>query len=307
MKDNLYVISYPIAEECLCRMEMKHLFQQEVTENHFFSDKNIDPSKSPYIRHVVSILYQADSLEALANMLRAGKAAFCNFKFVHFKAGSGELGYREWIDSVTILGEAIDGETNMHTPSILLGAAKINGIWIFGEYRRNDNKWMEHNSKPHTNSHSISLILARALVNIALGGDRTGSLVDPCCGVGTVVIEALSMGIDIKAYEINRGIAEKARLNLAFFGFPDIITVGDMHGITEYFDAAIVDIPYGLFTPVTREGQIEIIKTARRISGRAVILTCEDMDEAITEEGFEIVDGCRIDKGNFRRYVRVCN
>jgi len=89
-------------------------------------------------------------------------------------------------------------------------------------------------------------------------------------------------------------------------GFFDVITIGDMHEIGENFDAAIVDIPYGLFTPVTRERQIDIIKTARKISGRAVILTCENMDEAITAEGFAIADGCHIDKGNFRRYIRVC-
>jgi len=305
-KNNLYVITYPAAEECLCRLEMKCLFQKDIKENYFFSDRNIDPARSPYIRHVLSIMYQADSLEALAGLLRENEAAFGNFKFAHFKAGNGELGYREWIDSVTILGAAIDGETDMHSPSIVLGAIKINGIWIFGHYRRNDNAWMDHNKKPHTNSHSIGLVPARALVNIALGGEPARTLVDPCCGVGTVVIEALSMGINIKAYELNGGIAEKARLNLEALGLSDVITSGDMHGITENFDAAIVDIPYGLFTPVTREGQVGIIKTARRISRRAVILTCEDMDGIIAAEGFKIVDGCHIDKGNFRRYVRVC-
>ena len=44
--------------------------------------------------------------------------------------------------------------------------------------------------------------MARALVNIATCDDKRLSIIDPCCGVGTVVIEALDLGFNIKGYEL---------------------------------------------------------------------------------------------------------
>ncbi len=305
-KNNFYAVSYPVAEECICRMEINALFREEIDKKYFFSDIKIDPSRSPYIRHSLFIFCREGSLEGLVDYIHERKLAFHNFKFAHFAAEGDELGYADWITCVTRLGAAIDGEADMHSPSVLLGLAKIEGLWLFGEYARNDNEWRKHDGKPHKNSHSVGLILARALVNIAVQDAHGCTLVDPCCGIGTVVIEALSMAVDVKGYEINGSIAEKAKENLVFFGYRDVIRTGDMHEIKDFFDAAIVDMPYGLFTPVTRESQLDLIKTARRIARRLVLLTFEDMDDAITAAGFSIVDACTIAKGHLTRYVRVC-
>ena len=66
------------------------------------------------------------------------------------------------------------------------------------------------------------------------------------------------------------------------------------------------DIPYGLFTLVSLTDQIEIIKTARRISDKAVIITFENMDKIIADIGFNITDRCHAAKGRFTRYLNVC-
>ena len=170
-----------------------------------------------------------------------------------------------------------------------------------------NNHWQEHNKKPNSNSHSLKTRIAKALVNIAVGDELNCTLIDPCCGVGTVVIEALSMQLNIKGYEINRLIARKAEHNLAFFGYENVITHGNMHEINEHFAVAIVDIPYGLFTPITLEKQCEIIKTVRRIADKLVIITFEDMDKALISEGFAIVDHCYISKGSFMRTISICH
>ena len=41
----------------------------------------------------------------------------------------------------------------------------------------------------------------------------------------------------------------------------EIITSGDMHDIKEKYDVAIVDIPYGLYSPITSQEQKDIINT----------------------------------------------
>jgi tRNA G10 N-methylase Trm11 len=132
------------------------------------------------------------------------------------------------------------------------------------------------------------------------------SIVDPCCGVGTIVIEAASMGLDIKGYEINRKVAASAKENLAFFGVDNAIECSDMHHIQRHFDTSIVDMPYGLFTAVSMDEQIEIIRTARRISDKSVIITFENMEKQITDNGFTVTDRCLASKGRFTRHITVC-
>ena len=174
------------------------------------------------------------------------------------------------------------------------------------EYERNDYEWHLHDNKPYSYSNSLSIRVARALVNIAVKNNLECKLIDPCCGVGTVVIEALSMGINVKGYEINKSIAENAQRNLEFFGYENVITSGDMHTIEEKYDVAIIDMPYGLFTATTLEKQIALMKTARRITNKLVIVTFEDMDTHIIEAGFNIVNKCYVSKGKFKRYINIC-
>ena len=144
-------------------------------------------------------------------------------------------------------------------------------------------------------------------MNIATADNRNIRLIDPCCGVGTIVIEALDLGINVKGYEINKCIAFNARNNIEYFGYDrDIIISGDMHNIVESFDVAIVDIPYGLYSPVTLEEQMDIIKTSRKIASRVVIITFENMDNIIISSGFKIIDKCYMKKGNMIRQISIC-
>jgi tRNA G10 N-methylase Trm11 len=165
---------------------------------------------------------------------------------------------------------------------------------------------MVHNIKPFNYSNALNVRVARALVNMAVANDIAPKLIDPCCGIGTVVIEALSMGFDIKGCEINPYIAENAKRNLEFFGFQDVITNASMHDLKDKFDSAIVDLPYGVFNPTTLKEQVDIINTTRRLAGKAVFITFEDMDEHFKSAGFEVIDKCQTNKGKFIRYITIC-
>ena len=159
----------------------------------------------------------------------------------------------------------------------------------------------------HTSySNSLSGRIARALVNIAVCDNLNTKLIDPCCGVGTVVIEGLSMGIDVKGVELRLPVAKDAKKNLKFFGYDDCITCKDMRHIKEKYDAAIIDLPYGLFTPTTLKEQTDIINYSRNITNKLVLITFEDMDEYIKSAGFNIIESSFVCKGKFKRFVRVC-
>lgn len=302
-----YTINYPVYEEELCKMEMKYLFSIIPNDKYFLTNRDIRPSRSPFIKDRIKIIYNEESLEDIIENIVKEKLSYEDFKISFIKLEDTDIDYKYRLNSIRELGLVITGEAKMHNPKVNLALTKLNGRWIFGEYERNDYEWHIHDKKPNSYSNSLGIRVARALVNLAVGEDLNQKLIDPGCGVGTVVIEGLSMGINAKGYEIRESIAEKARRNLEFFGYDkENIKYGDMHDIKEHYDVAIIDLPYGLFTPVTLVEQKEIMKTARRIADKLIIVTFENMREDIRETGFEIVDSCVVSKGNFKRYIDIC-
>lgn len=306
IKKYFYALNYPKYEEELCEMEMKYLFNEEATNKYVFSDRDIKSSRSPFIKEKISVKYVEETLEDIVKKIVEDKISYEQFKVCYIKIEGGDVEYKERLQSIREIGLVVNGQSEMYNPEVLLGVTKIEGKWIFGEYEKNDYEWHIHDKKPNSYSNSLGLRLSRALVNIAVEDNINCKLVDPCCGVGTVVIDALSMGVNVKGYEINKPIARNAKENLAFFGYENVITTGDMRCIDEKFDVAIIDLPYGVFSPTTVEEQTDIITTARRIADKLVLVTFEDMDNIIKEAGFEIVDRCIVSKGKFIRYINIC-
>ena len=79
-----------------------------------------------------------------------------------------------------------------------------------------------------TFSNSLDIRLARTLINIAGENDQTKTMIDPCCGMGTVVLEGLALGYSIKGFDISRDISWKARCNLNHFGFDGLVSYEQM-------------------------------------------------------------------------------
>lgn len=306
MKQYFYLINYPTFKESLCKMEMKYLFNQIPDNKYILSEKYISPSRSPFIKESISVIYSANSVEEIASKIVENNVSYENFKVYYLKIEGSDVNYEERLSSIRKIGLVINGESKMQSPDVTLGLTKVEGKWIFGIYEKNDYEWHIHDNKPYSYSNSLSMRVSRALVNIAVGNNKDCRLVDPCCGVGTVVIEALSMGFNIKGYEINPLIAENAKKNIEFFGYDNVVENKDMHTVKEKYDVAIIDIPYGLFTPTTIKEQTDIINTGRNIADKMVIVTFEDMDKHIIDAGFKIVDRCYVCKGKFKRYINIC-
>lgn len=305
-KKYFYNLNYPTYEKELCNMEMKYIFGEIPSGKYIFSDKDIKVERSPFIKERIKVEYSEDTLDAVLEKLVENKLAYEDFKVIYIKTDVGQVTYKERMESVREVGLVVAGKAEMHNPKVTLGITKVQGKWIFGKYEKDDCTWHIHDAKPNSYSNSLGLRLSRALVNIAVGDNLKLKLVDPCCGVGTVVIDALSMDIEVKGFEINKQIARNAKENLKFFGYNNVITTGDMREIKEKFDVAIVDLPYGVFTPTTLEEQRDIITTSRRIADKLILVTFEDMDNIIQEAGFKIVDRCFLSKGSFTRWINIC-
>lgn len=303
----LYVINYQNNEADLCALEMRSLFKITIKDKWFFSDVDVHPSRSVFLKYRLSILCIADTINAIEEYIGNNPLSYGSFKFMYVNIDQNIFVYSSWKKIVERICISLNDTENHENPDSFLSIIRLNNKWIFGTCVKNDNDWNYHDYKPNTNSHSLGVRIARSILNIAIENSKDLSIVDPCCGVGTVVIEAASMGLNIRGYELNRKVAQSAMENLAFFGINNVIECRDMHKLHESFDVSIVDMPYGLFTTVSLTVQNEILRTARRISKKSVIITGENMDESIARAGFNIVNQCHISKGRLTRYITVCS
>ena len=307
-KEYFYVFNANANYKELCALEMKSLFGELPDGNYVLSDRAFGPSKSPFIRHTLSVIYSADTLDEIVQRINENQLTYERYKVIYIKSGDQDVSYTSRIESVKRIGNTVLGSFDIETPAVLLGVSKVKDKWVFGVYQKNTDIWAKHNSKPYSYSNAISTKLARAIVNIAMGNDLSRSLIDPCCGIGTVVVEALDMGIAVKGYEINEFIARNARANLLSFGYDkETITIGDMHTITESFDVAIIDIPYGLFSATTPQEQVNILNKSREITSKLVLVSNKDMRSSLISAGYEIVENCYVPaRKGFKRYIYVC-
>ncbi|MET1123980.1 MAG: methyltransferase domain-containing protein [Archaeoglobaceae archaeon] len=139
------------------------------------------------------------------------------------------------------------------------------------------------NSRPFFMPSVVLPKFARALVN--LSGARR-NLLDPMCGTGSIIIEALLMGIDAVGMDLYEKIARGCMRNLEFYGLKGDVLVGDARRMPfrdGSFEAVVTDYPYLRSTKT--KGSLEDLyrRTAeefeRVLRGYAVVVSNIDAEE----------------------------
>lgn len=294
----------------LCRMEMRSFFGFDTQLNYLFSNIDIDPSRSPFIREQIEVLYEGDSIVDIKNLVKEMKISVETYKVVCLNnIDFGETKKIPHPERRTIereIGISIDGEPDLNNPEAVFGLIQIDERWYFGKYTISESIWRKHIHKPNSYSTALNTRVARAVVNIAIPQPVNIKAIDPCCGIGTILVEALSMGIDIVGRDINPLVCVGSRENIAYFGLVGMVTKGPISEVTEHYDVAIIDLPYNLATHISSEEQFDIIKHARRIANKVVFVTIETIDEMIVDAGFVIKDRCIARKHLFERQILLC-
>lgn len=306
----IYTYAYSPDEASLCAMELRCLFGREIPEAIFISGALVEVSRSPFMKERIDVMYEGDTLEEIYRQTEQVEVEGQTFKVIYVKindlAPEHKIEYDERRAIEREIGMRIEGEADVNRPERVYGIVTLGGRWYFGTYHKNQATWFRQMKKPRSYSIALSTRVARAAVNMAVPRTHGIKMIDPCCGIGTVMVEALSMGIDIVGRDINPLIAAGARTNIAHFGFESEVTLGDIADITEHYDAAIVDMPYNLYSRITPEEQYTILVNTRRIADRVVIVAIEAMDEMIKAAGFTIIDRCVAKKGAFSRHLMLC-
>jgi len=174
---------------------------------------------------------------------------------------------------------------------------------------KNNLTWRKHNQKPFSYSNSISINIAKTVVNIASAANKEKTLLDACCGAGTILLEACFAGYNIEGCDINWKLCRDARANLAHFKYTANIIRSDIKDITKRYDAAIIDLPYNLLSSASDKDMQHIIDAASKISDLLVIVSIADIADLIEHTGFGVLDSCSVRKKgkiSFARRVWVC-
>lgn len=311
METGKYIYTYirHIDEQELCRMEMRAFFGEDTRENVIVNHAKVNPSRSPFMQARLDVWIEDCSLHALAEQA-AGLEVDAPFKTVCLNdmelTGTKKIGHAKRREIERTIGLQVQGEPELDHPELLIGIVQLGDCWYAGRLVESSSDWYAHQQKPHMYSTALGTRLARAAVNIAVPHPDGVRVIDPCCGIGTVLVEALSMGIQIDGRDINPLVVYGSRKNIAYFGLEGRVEIGPIAQVDEMYDMAIIDMPYNLFTHITPEGQLSILQEARRFAKSCLVITVENLDDMLQTAGFTIADRCLARKGTFSREVVLC-
>jgi len=305
----IYYFNYDNTESDLCKLESKHLFNKEEKNKLLFSDIKVEPSSSAFVKKRIEIILSSEDYSTLINKIENENICFEGFKVEYLVLDGDITEYAERLRKLKDVGYNIGGYPDYYSPTITYALCYFKGIWYFGILIKNNFDWHKHKQKPYSYSNSISTIIAKALVNIAAKANKEKTLLDACCGVGTIMLEACFAGNNIEGCDINERICYYARQNLSHFNFTANVYHSDIKNISKKYDAAIIDLPYNLYSYATDNQISHIIESTAKITNRLVIVSTSDISNLISTSGLRISDYCsinKIGKPNFTRKIWVC-
>ena len=187
-----YIYTYACHEDEreLCRLELHSLLGNEPSTRHVISSRCIEPSRSPFIHERLTVLIEGSTLEELEERTKGLHMGNDSFKLRFLDADYKES-YEGKRQIERQIGAVIIGQVDMKQPKRLLGITYAGGRWVLGDCKQSEAVWLQHGQKPRQYSTALSTRVARATANIALPEPEGRRLIDPCCGIGTVLIEAL--------------------------------------------------------------------------------------------------------------------
>ena len=267
-------------------------------------------ASSAYIHYGVRPLAQAASLPELA-----ARVAGLALQAEGFRIELLRLATRrsfEHFEAVTTLADAIPADPDLSHPRIrFLLIERSDGLYFTEICAENNFDYRRYQSKPYHTSSSLSARLARALVSLVAPGVR--SILDPCCGTGSILLQARALGLTAFGSDRNPLMVEMTRGNLAHFGFSAEVTAQDASQVSQAADAVVTDLPYGRFVHNDDANLRSILDNCARLAPQAVFAAGADLSPWLAQAGYVEIEVLQVEKvRGFIRYIHharsgVCN
>ncbi|MDR0791192.1 MAG: RsmD family RNA methyltransferase [Methanomassiliicoccaceae archaeon] len=119
--------------------------------------------------------------------------------------------------------------------------------------------------RPFFSPISLHPKFARASINLTRV-KKGGTILDPFCGTGGIVMEAAAMGMRVIASDLDERMVTGCAENMEHYGLrlhdSDVLDIGCIGGRFENVDAVVTDPPYGRSTHTAGENAADIHKRA---------------------------------------------
>lgn len=265
-----------------------------------YSPHAVDITRSAYLHACVEICAQGDSLDSLVADCHRHKLAWDGFHLTLYRPPPRIEGQSDEITRQ--VADAIIGRPCLSAPRVRLGLVGSQGHWVMGRLiSQGRNHWRRGIDRPVHFSSALPQRFSRALVNlVASPGD---TLIDPCCGVGTPLIEAAEAGIIAVGADHNPKMLRCLARNLTHLGLPLRLFRADARTLTGHYDAAVLDLPYGRNLKGPQTPSAELIAPLCTVAARSAIVSAVPLDELLPALGFRLVRTARVPKGQLVRHV----
>ncbi len=249
------------------------------------SEHGVDVRRGAYLKSCSEVLFETASLTELQADIRSAGLHAEEFRVsIVKKPRSLKINSMELARDI---GSAIGGNANLSNPQVtFLVVLTTEKIWFGRLLSESDNMWLAHNQRPYVTSSSLPARLARVLVNlVARPGD---SLLDPCCGTGTIVMSAAHSGIRAVGYDTNLRMIGATTKNLQHFGLTADVALGDARQVHGQFDTIATDLPYGINLIKDNFQDAEILANLRTCAPKAAFIDLRDLSKPLNDLGYQI-------------------
>ncbi len=266
------------------------------------ADSEIDIARTGYVACGIELLANGTDAEGAAAVLRTRDLASDEFGIEVRRIPRGLRVHRREI--ATALADAIAGGPNLDEPKErFLAFVTGEGVWFGRALERGEPEWQRFAEKLHDCSSALPSQAARAICNLFVrGGER---VVDPCCGSGTLLIHAASLGAHVTGFDINQKMMWATNKNLAHFGFGPAATVGDAALVAGAFDVLLANVPYGKMSATSDEAVAGMVSNMVRLAPRGAIIATEDLSGIIEAAGGTVREVLRLVKFSVTRRIFV--
>jgi predicted RNA methylase len=264
--------------------------------------------RAAYVRTGLRRIAYAATFPDLLDILRQTSLDLDDFRVdTLYLSGRFPLPQQE---AAVAAADAICCRANVAAPRHrLLLVAQRETFWIGEILAEATQSYAQHMKKPCHVSVSLEARIARALVNLVVPPAAT--LIDPCCGTGSILLEAAALGLTVYGADINPKMAHMAQRNLFHFGYPPRVVCADARAWSQTADALVTDIPYGRQLESAENALPAILANGVKLAPLAVYVAGSDIAAQLAAAGYGDIDVLRLVKPNgFTRYVhraRVTN
>ncbi len=259
--------------------------------------------RAAYVRQGVRVLATGADLGELVDEVHAANPWPDGFSIAFASLREdGRLRRREAIIAVADAMGTAKPDLRHPTTRLLL-AEQTGEVWLGEIVAEPDKSYDLHDAKPHRTSASLPSRMARGLVNLA--GPAATTIVDPCCGTGSILLEAARIGLSGIGADRSKRCFGMSSKNVAHFGYSARVEHADASDLAVGdADAVVTDLPYGRNLVADADNIRAILAACVAFAPVGVFVAGEDISHALLEVGYATASVHRVRKYNaFTRFI----